>query len=128
MSGASNYLENEILDHALGTGSFTSPSNVYLALYSEDPADDNSGTELTAQPGYARQAITFDAASGGSASNSSAETFTSSSGNWTTATHFGILDALTTGNLLFRGALSAGIVIGEAGYTFAIGDITVTAD
>ena len=29
---ASNYLELKLLDHSLGTTSYTAPSNVYLAL------------------------------------------------------------------------------------------------
>ena len=32
MSAMSDYLENEILDHILGTGSYTMPSNVYVGL------------------------------------------------------------------------------------------------
>lgn len=128
MSDASDYLENKLLDHSLGTSAFTMPTNVYVALFSNDPGDDNSGTELTAQPGYARQLTTFNAASGGSATNSSAETFTSSSGDWVTATHFGVMDALTAGNQLFHGELSSGIVIGTSGHTFAAGDFTVSAD
>lgn len=125
MSGKSDYLENKMLDHNLGTAPFTSPSTVYLALFSTDPGDDNSGTELSGS-GYARQAATFAAASGGSATNTSTHTFTSSSGDWTAATHFAVLDALTGGNQLYNGALSAGIIIGTGGHDFSAGDFTVT--
>ena len=33
MAGTSNYLENKILDHVLTATSYTSPSTLYLALY-----------------------------------------------------------------------------------------------
>lgn len=126
MSGLSDYLEGELLDHALGTGSFTAPSNIYLALYTSDPNDDNSGTEVSGS-GYSRQAITFNAASGGSATNSSAESFTASGGNFGTITHIGLLDASTSGNLLFRGALSVSKVINDGEtLSFPVGSVTVT--
>jgi hypothetical protein len=126
MAGLSDYAEDKLVDHLLGTSAFTAPSAVYLALFSDDPQDDASGTELTGEPGYARQEITFGASSGGTASNSSAETYTSSSGDWPTVTHFAVFDALTTGNMLVRGEFGSGIVIGEAGHTFGVGDIRVT--
>ena len=90
----SNYLENKVIDHFLGTSSTSAPSNVYMGLFTSNPTDANSGTELTiGSNGYTRQVITFNAASSGSATNSSAETFTASGGNWGTITHFGIFDA-----------------------------------
>ena len=43
----SNYLENKLLDHALGTTAFTQPTNQYLALHTADPTDAASGAELS---------------------------------------------------------------------------------
>ena len=103
----SNHLENKVIDHFLGTSSTSSPSNVYLALFTSNPTDAGSGTELTINSnGYTRNAITFNAASNGSATNSSEETFTASGGNWGTITHFGIFDQASSGNLLYHGALA----------------------
>lgn len=126
MSQMSNYLENELLDHTLGTGSFTMPATVYLAIYTSNPTDANSGTEVTGA-GYARQAITFGAASGGAATNSSQETFTASGGNFGTVTHIGLLDASTAGNLLVYGALTSSRTINDGeSLIFEVGSITVT--
>ena len=47
MSAMSDYLENEILDHILGTGAYTMPSTVYVGLSTGSFNDDNSGTELS---------------------------------------------------------------------------------
>lgn len=103
----SNYLENKVIDHFLGTSSTSAPSNVYLALFTSNPTDAGSGTELTiGSNGYTRKVIAFNAASSGSATNSGTVTFTSSGGNWGTITHFGIFDASTSGNLLYHGVLA----------------------
>ena len=126
MTALSNYLENELLDHALGTGAFTAPSNVYLALFTSDPTDAGSGTEVSGS-GYSRQLITFGASSGGTASNSSEETFTASGGDFGTVTHIGLFDASTSGNLLFHGALDTSRSVVDGGtLTFAVGDIDIT--
>lgn len=121
----SNYLENKMLDHALGTTAFTQPTNQYLALHTADPTDAGSGAELsTSGTGYARIAVDFNAASGGTATGpTSAKEFTNSSGSsWTQVTHFGIWDASSSGNLLYHGALTTA-------KTIAAGDtLRFTAD
>jgi len=122
----SNYLENKVIDHFLGTSSTTAPSNVFMALFTSNPTDANSGTEVSGN-GYSRQAITFNAASSGSATNSSAETFTASGGNFGTITHFGIFDASSSGNLLYHGALTDDKVIEDGdSLVVASGAITIT--
>ena len=126
----SNYLENKVIDHFLGTSSTSAPSNVYMGLFTSNPTDAGSGTELTiGSNGYTRQVITFNAASSGSATNSSAETFTASGGNWGTITHFGIFDASSSGNLLAHGALAASKTISD-GDTLQINAsaLTITKD
>ena len=65
---ASNYLENKLIDHSLGTTTFTKPTSVYLALYTVSPSDSSSGTEATGGS-YVREVITFSASSSGSTSN-----------------------------------------------------------
>jgi|TARA_R100000278_G_C5388454_1_gene135144 hypothetical protein len=120
----SNYLENKVIDHFLGTSSTSAPSNVYMGLFTSNPTDANSGTEVSGN-GYSRQVITFNAASSGSATNSSAETFTASGGNWGTITHFGIFDASTSGNLLYHGALTDDKVI-EDGDSLVVATTAIT--
>ena len=122
----SNYLENKVIDHFLGTSSTSAPSNVYMGLFTSNPTDANSGTEVSGN-GYSRQVITFNAASSGSATNSSAETFTASGGNWGTITHFGIFDASSSGNLLYHGALTDDKVIEDGDSLVVAGSaITIT--
>jgi len=127
MSAMSDYLENEILDHILGTGAYTMPSTVYVGLSTGSFNDDNSGTELTGN-GYARESIAFSAASSGTASNSGAVEVSAATGSWGTVSHFGLFDASSSGNLLIHGALTASKVI-ETGdiLKIAVGDMDITA-
>lgn len=127
MSAMSDYLENEILDHILGTGSYTMPATVYVGLSTGSFNDDNSGTELSGS-GYARQAIAFGAASSGTASNSGAVDFPAATGSWGTVSHFGLFDASTGGNLLIHGALTASKVVDTGDILrIAAGDMDITA-
>jgi hypothetical protein len=127
MSAMTNYLENKVLDHVLGTASYTMPT-VYLALFTA-VADGEAGTvtEVSGN-GYARQLCVFDAAASGTAANAAQETFTASGGNWGTITHWGLYDAETNGNLLIYGALDASRTINDGdSLTFAAGAIDITA-
>jgi len=125
MSEMSDYLEDALLDHALGTTSLALTADVYLALFTSDPLDDGSGTEVSGN-GYARQVMVMGSSSGGIASNTAAESFTASGGNFGTVTHAAIFDALTVGNLLFHTILDAPEVVNDGGtLTFAIGDVDV---
>ncbi len=108
----SNYLENKVLDHFLGTSSTSAPSNVYVGLFTSDPTDAGSGTEVSGN-GYTRKVASFSASSSGSTSNSSAIEFTASGGSFGTVTHFGVFDASSSGNLLYHGALTASKVIAD---------------
>ena len=102
--GASTYLANSVVDHVLKTASFTQPTNVYASLHSADPG--TSGASELSGGAYARVVHnSWNAASGGAATNSGAITFPQATADWTQATHFGLWDAATAGNFLGGGAL-----------------------
>ena len=127
MAAFSDYAENEMLDHMLGTGAFAAPANVFLSLWTSDPTDDGSGNELSGS-GYVRKDINFGAASSGVATSSGVVTFDTASGSWGTVTHIGIHDAVSSGNLLFHGVLSASKTIASGDVMqIANGAITITA-
>ena len=126
MAEMSNYLENALINATLRNTSYTSPTTVYLGLYTSDPTDADSGTEVTGN-GYARQAITFGAPSNGVTTNTAAIEFPQATGSWGTVTHIGIEDALTGGNLLYHSPLDASktIATGDV-FRVAIGSLSVT--
>ena len=126
MAEMSNYLENALINATLRNTSYTSPATSYLALYTSDPTDADSGTEVSGTS-YARQAITFGAPSNGVSTNSAAIEFPQAGGSWGTVTHVGIRDASTSGNLLFHTALDASkaIATGDV-FRIASGSLSVT--
>ena len=101
MAEISNYLENALINGTLRATSYTAPTTTFLALYTNDPTDADTGTEVTGGS-YVRQSITFSAPSGGATSNSSAIEFPQCTLTWGTITHIGIRDAVTSGNLLYH--------------------------
>jgi hypothetical protein len=122
----SDYLENKLIDHFLGTTTFTKPSAVYVALFTVAPDDAGGGTEVTGGS-YARQTATFTAAASGATSNDSNIDFTNMPAATTVA--IGIYDALTSGNLLLWGTLTANKTT-DAGDTLRIatGDLDISID
>ena len=124
MAEMSNYLENALVNATLRATTFTSPAVVYVGLYTSDPTDANTGTECTGGS-YARKSATFAAPSNGASVTSADITFDQATTSWGTISHIGILDALTTGNLLYHTALDASKTI-ETGDLFKIASASLT--
>lgn len=134
MAGSkSNWLENHFLDALYGGGTFTEPSTVYLALYASDPTDADTGIELNGG-GYARVALTPGTdltVTGNAMTNANEISFPESTGDQNgPATHFGLRDASTGGNLLHHGSLSVSRAVDSAGITIKVpaGELDVTED
>ncbi|MBN2271204.1 MAG: hypothetical protein JXN61_11360 [Sedimentisphaerales bacterium] len=129
MGSFSNYLEDELLDHVFGKGSFTPPP-IYVALSTADPLDSGSGLAEPSGSGYARVQTTeadWNAASGGAIDNVNAITFNEATGSWGTITHFALMDAASGGNLLIHGALNTSKSISSGDTVkFAAGDLDVS--
>lgn len=120
MSDLSDYLENTILDNRLS-------GTQYVALFTSDPTDADTGDEVSG-PGYAREAVTFSAASGGQRTSDSEVNF-AATGYWGIVTHIGIYDASTGGNLKFHRKLDQGIEMGDQStVTIQAGNLIVFAD
>lgn len=121
----SNYLENKLLDHFLGTTAYTAPTDVYVALMTVAEDDTGAaGTEVTGGS-YVRKVATFDAASNGATQNSSNIDYTDMPA--CTVVGIAIYDALTSGNLLVHGTLTANKTL-DAGDTLRIatGDLDIS--
>jgi hypothetical protein len=110
MAVLTNYAANKILDHANGKTAWTMPTTVYIGLFTSNPGDDVSGTEVAGN-GYARVAYTVDASASRATQNAAAITFAAADAAWGTITHFCTFDALTTGNGIIYGALTANVAV-----------------
>jgi len=126
MAEMSNYLENAVINAVLRNSSYTSPATVYVGLFTSDPTDAGSGTEVSGGS-YARTAVTFGSPSNGVTTNSAAVEFPQATASWGTVTHIGIHDASTAGNLLFHTALDASKAIATGDiFKIASGNLSVT--
>lgn len=107
----------------------------YISLHTADPGE--TGTQTTSEAtytSYARVSVARSGAgwtvSGNNVSNAAAINFPACTGGSNTITHFGIgSDVSGTGNLFFKGALSASLSV-SSGITpsFAINDLDVNLD
>lgn len=107
MAGFSTYLAQQLINHTLRGAAYTAPANLYLALFTADPTDDNVTVNEVSGAWYARKSITSWTAPVGTGtvtSNSNQLTFNAVTGSAVTITHWGLYDALTSGNLMFSGA------------------------
>jgi len=128
MAALSDHAEKLLLDWLMTTGSATRPTAWYVGLFTAAPSDSGGGTEVSGS-GYAREAVTFAAAStpGGTTSNTGDISFTAAGGNWGTITHIGIFDASTSGNLLWHGAMTASKIVNDGDtLQFSTGNIDLT--
>ena len=126
MAEFSNYLENALINAALRATNFTAPTTVYVSLYTSDPTDADTGTEVSGGS-YARTSAAFDAPSNGVTQNTSDVTFPTATASWGTVTHVAIHDAASAGNMLFHTPLDTSKTI-DSGDIFKItaGNLTVT--
>ena len=126
MAEMSNYLENALINGTIRGTTYTAPSTIYVALYTSDPTDANTGTEVTGGS-YARTSVTFGAPSNGVSLSNADCTFPQASGSWGTVGWIGLMDASTSGNLLYHTPLDASKTI-DTGDIFKIasGSLSVT--
>lgn len=128
MAALSDYAEKLLLDWSMTTGSATRPTAWYVALYTAAPSDSGGGTEVSTG-GYARQSVTFDAASspGGTTSNNNVVSFTASGAGYGTVSHIGIFDNVSGGNLLWHGSMTASKTVADGDtLEFSVGNIDLT--
>jgi hypothetical protein len=126
MAEMSTYLENALINATLRNTSYTSPAAVYIGLYTSDPTDANTGTEVSGGS-YTRTAVTMGSPTDGVSTNTAAVEFPQASGSWGTVGWIGILDATSSGNLLYHTALDTSKTISSGDiFKIAIGGLSVT--
>ena len=126
MAEMSNYLENALINATLRNTSYTSPAAVYVGLYTSDPTDANTGTEVSGGS-YTRTAVTMGSPTDGVSTNTAAVEFPQASGSWGTIGWIGILDAATSGNLLYHTALDEAKTVGTGDiFTISSSNLSVT--
>lgn len=120
-----NFLEQKVLEHVFRNVAYTSPTALYVGLFTTTPSDSTAGTEVSGGS-YARQTVAFSFTSGdpSSVTNTAQITFPTSTASWGTVTHAGIYDALTGGNFLAYAELTLSSDFATSNpKTIATGDI-----
>jgi hypothetical protein len=132
-SQMTKYLAKKWTDHILGVLSFTMPTNVYLALFGADPTEDGTLTGEIVGGSYARFQLTpamdVTTLTTGIAQNDTEISFPDPTADYS-VTHFAVLDALTSGNMLFRKARTSTLNIksGRAPVIITAGQLAIGAD
>ena len=125
----SNTFETTVLTWLLTNSAATRPTAWYVALFTSNPAEDASGTEVsTTGTAYARQSVTF-SVPGNTASNTAAIEFPTATASYGTVTHVGVFDASSAGNLIAYAALTTSKAI-DTGDVLRLpaNDLDVTMD
>ena len=122
-------LKNKLLNLTLSGTAYAGVDDPYVSLWTSDPTDDETGTEVSAGS-YARTQASFPLATTGQVVNDADITFPTSTGSWGTVTHIGLHESDTgTGNMIYHTELDIAKTI-DAGDIFKIssGDLTVELD
>ena len=123
----SNTFETDVLEWLFTDTSVTRPTAWYIGLFTTDPTDAGTGTEVSGGS-YVREAATFSVA-GDTATTTAAIEFPTATASWGTITHIGVYDASTAGNLIAHAALTASKTINtDDVFRIPAGDLDITID
>lgn len=134
----SDYLADILLDFAFRNQAFAQPST-YIALATATISDSDTGTSITEPSGgsYAREQVNsnggaspaWNLASSGLVDNADAISLSASGADWGTIVAVAIIDAATTGNLLFYDNDVADKPVDDGDTAqFDVGEIDITLD
>lgn len=104
------YLQNKLLGATLCSSTFTSPTTIYIALFTAlDTTQFGSVvTEVSTPLGYTRQLVTFGVPSGTAynTKNNLAATYGAANTPWGGIQYVGLYDTIAGGNLLYWAPLT----------------------
>lgn len=122
-----NTYETDVLESLFTGTTVTRPTAWYLGLFTSDPTDAGTGTEVSGG-GYVREAATF-SVTGDTATTTAAVEWPVATANWGTITHVAVHDALTGGNIIAYAALdTAKTITTDDVFRIPAGDLDITID
>lgn len=133
MANLTDGYEIELLNGLTGETPLTTPTTVYLALFTADPTDTGSVTNELTGGAYARTALTgaFPTATGtaGTVANDVQIDFPTATADWSQVTHVGFMKAGTSAvaDMMLWITLESPITILDTQvFSFSVGNLTVT--
>jgi hypothetical protein len=114
-SGKANYYISKLLNQFWNAASFSFPGTLYMALWTATLSASSTGSTAgeASYTGYARVAVTANttnfptSSGGGNIQNATQISFAANGGSLQTMTYFAVLDASSTGNLLYWGSITS---------------------
>lgn len=123
----SNTYETDVLEWLFTGTSVTRPTAWYIGLFTSDPTDAGTGTEVSGGS-YVREAATF-SVTGDTATTTAAIEWPVATAAWGTITHVAVHDASTGGNIIAYAALDASKTINtDDVFRIPAGDLDITLD
>jgi len=126
----SDYMGNSILDHLFGKATFAALTNMYVALSTTTATSAGGSVTEPSGNGYARALFTetsLAAPSDGSLVSDTDISFAPATGSWGTITDFLVYDALSGGNVIFRGVFASSFApVNGTTVTISSGNLTWT--
>ena len=129
MTDMATNLKNKLLNLTLSGISYAGVDDPYVSLWTSDPTDDETGTEVSGGS-YTRMQGSFALATTGDTANDADITYPTATSSWGTVAYIGLHESATgTGNMIYHTALNISKTI-DAGDIFKIstGDLTVELD
>ncbi len=125
MTAFSTFLADQMANFTYRAESFTVPAALFMSLYQSEPGEDDTGVELVGA-GYVRQGVSFGAPSARRILSDVPVTFGPASADWVRATHVGLHNALSGGDLLCYDKIgdNQDVLSGES-RTFPTGQLSV---
>tara|TARA_B110000977_G_scaffold60434_1_gene82072 strand:+ start:3950 stop:4339 length:390 start_codon:yes stop_codon:yes gene_type:complete len=129
MADMSNVLELALLNSTLNGAAFTPVNDPYISLWTSNPTDAETGTEVSGGS-YARVTSAFPNATTNTVQTSSDITFPAATATWGTVGWIGLHSAPTgTGNMIYHTALDAAKTIDDGDvFKITAGNLSVTLD
>lgn len=132
----STYLADELLDHVFNNAAYTAPGTTWVGLATATISDTTTGDTIGEPSGgaYARAQVnvnggaspTWDLAASSVVDNGGTITFATATASWGTVTGVAILDASTSGNVLFYDNAQTDQAVGSADlWRYNAGDLDV---
>jgi hypothetical protein len=120
------YLDTVLLNHVLRGVAYSSPSTIYVALFTTAPTPTLPGIEVSGGA-YARQPATFTDPVAGTTANSADVVFPTATAPWGTVEAYALMDAASGGNMLYFASFAAPRLIDvNDDARFPAGQLTVT--
>lgn len=126
MTAFANWAESAIVQHIVAEATWGAVAGTYVQLHNGDPGEDGTANVIASVGG--RKSAAWAAEAGGTAATSADLEWTNGTGGSISVSHISIFDAITAGNAIYIGPLSATKVVPDTEvFRLPTGQLTIGA-